>query len=50
VKAFRLGARGDLQETQLAWEQAKGTPKIPSLLLVEPHLFAITDGGVATLL
>ena len=48
VKAFRLGARGDLQETQLAWEQAKGTPKIPSLLLVEPHLFAITDGGVAT--
>jgi len=50
IKAFRLGARGDLGERELVWEQAKGTPKVPSLLYVRPHLFTISDGGVATCL
>ncbi|MEO8428594.1 MAG: PQQ-binding-like beta-propeller repeat protein [Verrucomicrobiota bacterium] len=48
VKAFRLGGRGDLKETQLVWEQKKGMPKVPSLLYEKPHLFAVSDGGVAT--
>jgi outer membrane protein assembly factor BamB len=48
IKAFRLGGRGDLEETNLVWEQKKGMPKVPSLIYVRPHLFAITDGGVAT--
>lgn len=48
VKAFRLGGKGDLKETQLVWEQKKGMPKVPSMIFVKPHLFAITDGGVAT--
>ncbi len=48
IKAFRLGGKGDLKEANLVWEQKKGMPKVPSLLYVKPHLFAITDGGVAS--
>ena len=48
IKAFKLGGKGDQKETQLVWEQKKGMPKVPSMLYVKPHLFAITDGGVAT--
>lgn len=50
IKAFRLGGRGDLGETNLVWEQRKGTPKVPSLLHLRPHLFALTDGGIASCL
>ena len=48
IKAFKLGGQGDLQESNLVWEQKKGMPKVPSMLYVKPHLFAITDGGIAT--
>lgn len=44
IKAFRL-AGGD---PPLVWEQRKGMPKVPSMVYVKPHLFAVTDGGVAT--
>jgi outer membrane protein assembly factor BamB len=47
IKAFKLGGSGDLKETNLVWEQKKGLPKVPSMLYLEPHLFTITDGGVA---
>jgi outer membrane protein assembly factor BamB len=50
IKAFKLGARGDLGESNLIWEQPKGMPKVPSMVYVSPHLFAVTDGGVATCL
>jgi outer membrane protein assembly factor BamB len=50
IKAFKLGGNGDLKESNLVWEQRKGMPKVPSMLYVKPHLFAITDGGVATCL
>ena len=48
IKAFKLGSKGDLKEANLVWEQRKGMPKVPSMIYVKPHLFAITDGGVAT--
>jgi outer membrane protein assembly factor BamB len=48
IKAFRLGGAGELKESNLVWEQKKGMPKVPSMIYVKPHLFAITDGGVAT--
>ena len=48
MKAFRLGGKGDLKETNLVWEQKKGMPKVPSLLYVKPHLFAVSDVGIAT--
>lgn len=50
IKAFRLGERGELGTSNLVWEQRKGVPKIPSLLHVAPHLYGITDGGIATCL
>lgn len=48
IKAFRLGGEGDLKEANLVWEQKKGMPKVPSMIHVKPHLFAITDGGIAS--
>jgi len=48
IKAFRLGGRGDLKETRLVWQQKKGMPKVPSMLYLKPHLFAVADGGVAS--
>jgi outer membrane protein assembly factor BamB len=48
IKAFRLGPTGDLVETNLLWEQKKGMPKIPSMLYIEPHLYALTDSGIAS--
>ena len=48
IKAFRLGGKGDLKETQLVWQQKKGMPKVPSMLYLKPHLFAIADNGLAT--
>ena len=34
IKAFRLGGKGDLKETQLVWEQKKNMPKVPSMIYV----------------
>ena len=48
IKAFRLGGKGDQQETLLVWQQKKGMPKVPSLLYWKPYLFAIADTGLAT--
>ncbi len=50
IKAFRLGGRGDLGTNNLAWEQRRGMPKVPSMLFVRPHLYAVTDAGLATCL
>ena len=50
IKAFQLGGKGELKETQLVWEQKKNMPRGPSLLYVNPLLFSITDGGVAACL
>jgi outer membrane protein assembly factor BamB len=48
IKAFRLGGKGDLKETQLVWQQKKGMPKVPSMLFEQPNLFAVSDAGAAT--
>lgn len=50
IKAFRLGGRGDLGTNNLVWERRRGMPKVPSMLYLKPHLFAVTDGGIATCL
>ena len=42
------GAKGDVTESHIAWEQKKGVPTQPSPIYVKPFLYAITDGGVAT--
>ena len=49
LRAVRLGgARGDVTESHIAWEQKKGVPTQPSPIYVKPYLYAITDGGVAS--
>ena len=50
IKAFRLGAAGTQSTNRLVWEQRRGMPKVPSMLYLKPHLFATTDGGIATCL
>jgi len=50
IQAFKLGGSGDLKESHLVWQQRKGMPKVPSMIYLKPHLFAITDGGIATCL
>ncbi len=47
IKAFRLGKTGDLGESNIAWEQEKNMPHIPSYLHLPPHLFTIDEGGIA---
>ena len=47
IKAFRLGGEGDLGDTNLAWEQRKGMPRIPSYLFLKSYLYTISEGGVA---
>lgn len=48
IKAFKIGAKGDLKESNLVWEQKKGTPKVPSMIYVKPYLFTIQDTGIAS--
>ena len=48
IKAFRLGGQGDLKETNLVWEQKKGINKVPSLIHIKSHVFAVQDTGMAS--
>ena len=48
VRAFKLpGAKGEVGESTMAWEQAKNPPKMPSLAYLPPHVFAVTENGMA---
>jgi outer membrane protein assembly factor BamB len=42
------GAKGDVTQSHIAWEQKKGVPTQPSPIYIRPYLFTITDGGIAT--
>lgn len=48
IKAFKLGGKGELKETNLVWEQKKVNPKVPSMIYVKPYLYAIQDNGIAS--
>lgn len=48
IRAIRLGGTGDVTQSHIAWEQIKGAPTTSSLLYIHPHVYAITDQGVAT--
>ena len=39
---------GVLDESTLLWKEQKGVPKKPSLQVVGDHIYAISDGGIAT--
>lgn len=46
IRAIRLGGKGDVTETHIAWEQKKGVPVLASPLLVEPYLYTITRDNI----
>ena len=46
LRTVRLGGRGDVTDSHIAWEQRKGTPTQPSLLFVRGRLYSVTDGGI----
>jgi outer membrane protein assembly factor BamB len=48
LRGVKMGGKGDVTQTHIAWEQKKGVPTQPSLLYVKGHVYGITDGGVAT--
>ncbi len=48
VLGIRLGGKGDVTETHVAWDTRRGAPKTPSLLLVGDELYMVADNGIAT--
>ena len=48
--AVRLGGTGSLTETNILWRNSRGTPRMPSPVIVGELLFLLSDGGIATCL
>lgn len=48
--AIRLGASGELKDSDIAWRYAKGTAYVPSPILYGDYLYLLTDKGVMTCL
>ena len=47
IRAVRIGGKGDVTKTHIAWESTDDVSKIPSMLYVRPFLFLVTETGVA---
>jgi outer membrane protein assembly factor BamB len=47
IRAVRLGGKGDVTTTHVAWQDTKDVPMIPSMLYAKPYLYVITEGGTA---
>jgi hypothetical protein len=47
VRAVRLGGRGDVTETHVAWQTTEDIPHVPSMLYVSGRLYILTESGVA---
>jgi outer membrane protein assembly factor BamB len=50
VMAIRLGALGELKESDVAWKYSKGTAYVPSPILYGDYLYLTTDRGILTCL
>lgn len=48
--AIRLGASGELKESDIAWRYTKGTAYVPSPILYGDYIYLLTDKGVMTCL
>ena len=46
IRAIRLGGKGDVTDTHIAWEQKKGVPALASPLYVRPYLYTITRDNI----
>jgi outer membrane protein assembly factor BamB len=50
IWAIRLGGKGNVSRTHVAWKYSRQAPANPSPLLVGKELYFVSDGGVATCL
>lgn len=48
IRCIRLGGEGDVTKTHIVWEQTRGVPMVPSMLYLNPYLFAVADNGIAS--
>ena len=48
--AIRPSGTGDVTDTHVAWSARRGTPEIPSPLIVGDLMFMVTEGGVISCL
>ena len=46
TRAIRLGGKGDITKSHIAWEQTKGVSALASLLYVAPHVYSITRDNI----
>lgn len=46
--AVRLGGKGDVTESHIAWRVKRGAPSTPSPLLVGDELYFVSDTGIAS--
>ena len=47
IRAVRIDGRGDVTKTHMAWESKDDVPRVPSMLYVSPHLYSVTESGIA---
>ncbi len=50
AKAIKLGGRGELKDTDIAWSYGKGTAYVPSPILYDNLIYLTTDRGILTCL
>lgn len=48
ILAVRTGGQGECTDSHLVWKKDKDVPRVPSMLYVRSHLYALTEGGVMT--
>jgi outer membrane protein assembly factor BamB len=46
LRAIRLGGKGDVTNTHIAWEQKRGVAALSSLLYVKPYLYSISRDNI----
>lgn len=46
LRAIRMGGKGDITKTHIAWEQKSGVAALSSLLYVKPHLYSISRDNI----
>jgi outer membrane protein assembly factor BamB len=49
-RAVRLAGDGDDTTRKVVWESNRNVPMIPSAVYVQPHLFAVSENGIAVCL
>lgn len=48
LRAYRLGGKGDLTESNFLWKSGKSLPNVPSPLFYRDVLYTLKEGGILT--